>query len=28
MLNGKFPRLTERAGFRQLEETLKMLRSL
>ena len=28
MLNGKFPRLTEKAGFRQLEETLKMLRSL
>ena len=28
MLNGKFPRLTERQGYRQLEETLAMLRSL
>jgi transcription-repair coupling factor (superfamily II helicase) len=28
MINGKFPRLTERAGFKQLAEALSMVRSL
>ncbi len=28
MINGKFPRLTERAGFKQLQEALTMVRSL
>jgi transcription-repair coupling factor (superfamily II helicase) len=28
MLDGKFPRLTEKAGYKQLTETLTMLRSL
>jgi transcription-repair coupling factor (superfamily II helicase) len=28
MLDGKFPRLTERSGYKQLDEALKMLRSL
>ncbi|MDZ4288684.1 MAG: TRCF domain-containing protein, partial [Prosthecobacter sp.] len=28
MLNGKFPRLTERQGYKQLQEALVMLRSL
>jgi transcription-repair coupling factor (superfamily II helicase) len=28
MLNGKFPRLAERAGHRQLAEALAMVRSL
>jgi transcription-repair coupling factor (superfamily II helicase) len=28
MLNGKFPRLTERQGYKQLREALAMLRSL
>lgn len=28
MLDGKFPRLTERSGYKQLEEGLRMLRSL
>ena len=28
MLNGKFPRLTERAGHKQLAEALSMVRSL
>ena len=28
MINGKFPRLTEKAGYKQLAETLEMLRTL
>jgi transcription-repair coupling factor (superfamily II helicase) len=28
MLDGKFPRLTERSGYKQLEEALRMVRSL
>jgi transcription-repair coupling factor (superfamily II helicase) len=28
MIQGKFPRLTEKAGYRQLAETMTMLRSL
>ena len=28
MINGKFPRLTEKAGYKQLTETLDMLRTL